>query len=67
MRINKNDAKNLMDNYGSIKNIVLCDDYNKFLLIDGVGPSKVESLLNCFKGNFDENSTKIKRFKKENN
>ena len=60
MRVNKNDAKSLMENYGSIKNIVLCDDYNKFLLIDGIGPSKVESLLNCFKGNFNENSTKLK-------
>ena len=61
MRINKTDAGNFMENYGTIKDIVLCEDYNKFLLIEGIGMSKVESLINCFKGNFDENITKNRK------
>lgn len=52
-RINKTDAKNLMRNYGSVEKIMECRDYNDFLQIDGIGGSKVESLLQCFRGPFD--------------
>ena len=54
-RITKKDAKNLMENYGSIQRIVECKDYADFIAIDGIGNAKVDSLLQCFKGPFDPN------------
>lgn len=52
-RITKTDAKHLIEHYGSIENIVLCEDYNDFGEFKGMGQSKIESLLLTFKGNFD--------------
>ena len=43
-RITKTDSNNLIEKYGSIKDIILVEDYNEFSKIDGIGPSKVESL-----------------------
>jgi len=34
-----------MENYGSIKDIVLTEDYNDFIKIKGFGKSKVVSLV----------------------
>ena len=36
-RINKTDAKKLMDSYGSVKSIVNCENYTDFINIDGIG------------------------------
>lgn len=63
-RINKTDAKKLMDTYGSVKKIVECKDYSEFIQIDGIGQSKVESLTSCFRGPFDPDK-KIYRKKDE--
>ena len=42
-----------MNNYGSVKKIVECPNYNDFTSIDGIGQSKVESFISCFRGPFD--------------
>lgn len=60
-RISKNDSKRLLYKYGSINDIILADDYNEFLNIEGIGSTKVESLLTCFRGDLDPNANKSKQ------
>mmetsp|Transcript_36783 Transcript_36783/g.35515 ORF Transcript_36783/g.35515 Transcript_36783/m.35515 type:complete len:84 (-) Transcript_36783:62-313(-) len=36
-RINKRDAQKLLLNYGSLQDIILHDNYNDFMDIDGIG------------------------------
>ena len=43
--MNKLNANALIGNYGSIKDVVLAEDYNEFLHIDGIGKNKIRSLL----------------------
>ena len=45
------DAEKLLLKYGSIKDIVLCENYGEFAEIDKMGKAKIESLAACFKGN----------------
>ena len=47
-RITKTDSNNLIEKYGSVQNVILVPEYKDFLKIDGIGPSKVESLKQCF-------------------
>ena len=58
--MNKTNAAALVGTYGSIKDIVLADDYNEFLHIDGIGKGRIGSLLQAFRGDFIENVTKAK-------
>jgi DNA excision repair protein ERCC-1 len=51
-RINKTDSKNLLQTYGSIENIIMAENYEEFLNIDGIGQSKIDSLIACFRGKF---------------
>ena len=53
-RINKTDAKNLLQNYGSLKAVIEADNYEEFLNIDGIGQQKIETLSHCFKGKFHQ-------------
>ena len=52
-RINRNDSKNLLSNYGSIESIVTAPTFDDFLNIEGIGQSKIDSLIYCFRGKFD--------------
>ena len=56
-RITKRDAKNLIEQKGSIKDLVLTEDFSEFLQIDGIGSSKVDSLISCFRGPFCPDTT----------
>ena len=47
--INKKDAKKLLENYGSIADIINAD-YDDFINLEGIGPTKVEALKQCFSG-----------------
>lgn len=51
-RINKTDAKNLLQNYGSLKSVIEVENYDEFLNIEGIGKSKIEALTHCFRGKF---------------
>ena len=57
-RVSKNDAKRLLYNYGSIKDIIMCEDYDEFINIEGIGQSKIECITTCFRGKFDFKTTK---------
>ena len=56
-RINKNDAKHLLANYGSLQKVILSDDYEEFLNIEGIGQSKIEAIATCFRGNFNHQAS----------
>ena len=51
--MNKTNALTLMENYGSLKEMVLARDYNEFLDLEGIGPGKVRCLLQMFRGDFN--------------
>ncbi|KEJ83137.1 Excision repair enzyme ERCC-1 [Oxytricha trifallax] len=53
--INKNDAQKLFRKYGTVQEIVLAKDYSRFLELDGIGKTKVDRLINCFRGKFNIN------------
>ena len=55
-RVNKTDAKNILRNSTSIADLILMDDYAELRDIDGIGPSKIDSLRACFKGPFQAKS-----------
>ena len=50
-RLNNKDADALLSNYGSLKDIILAEDYREFANINGISDAKIESLTACFKGN----------------
>ena len=50
-RLANKDAGELLSNYGSLKNVILCDDYKDFRNITNISDAKVDSLTACFKGN----------------
>ena len=50
MKINKSDAERLLDRYGSLNDIIICNDYTKFLEIPGIGQTKVDCMTHAFKG-----------------
>ena len=50
-RLANKDAGELLSNYGCLKDIILCEDYNEFTNIAGISDAKVESLTACFRGN----------------
>ena len=55
--IQKKDAKNLLNKYGSIAKVVKEKNYNDFQQIEGIGSTKVECLIQCFKGKINPASS----------
>ena len=51
-RFNHRTAKAVLKQHKSLKDVILLQDYNSILNIDGVGVSKIDALRNCFKGTF---------------
>ena len=50
-RLAAKDADALLSTYGSLKDIILAEDYKEFAEINGISDAKIESLTACFKGN----------------
>ena len=50
-RLAAKDADALLNSYGSLKDIILAEDYKEFGEINGISDAKIESLTACFKRN----------------
>ncbi|CDW89863.1 UNKNOWN [Stylonychia lemnae] len=51
--LNKNDVNRLLKRYGTVQNVILADDYSRFMELDGIGSLKVDRLTTCFRGKFN--------------
>ncbi|TNV76042.1 hypothetical protein FGO68_gene5996 [Halteria grandinella] len=51
-RVNKTDARNLLQTYGSISGVIGVENYEEFLNIEGIGQNKIDSITACFRGRF---------------
>ena len=49
-RINVKDSERLLGAYGSLSDVICCDDYNEFMNLENIAQAKIESLSACFKG-----------------
>mgnify|MGYP002635839445 CR=1 FL=1 len=53
----------MMNNYGTISDLVMAPDFEQLREIESIGPKKVQSISQCFRGNFWEEC--IEWFKNE--
>lgn len=58
-KVNKTDAKNLLQCYGSLREVIQAENYEEFLNIDGIGQQKIDTITHCFKGKFHQYVTTI--------
>lgn len=49
-RITVKDSNRLLSCYGSLNDVICCEDYNEFMNLENIGQAKIDSLTACFKG-----------------